>query len=71
VREATGKLKLVGNVNNPVTLMTGTPSEVRAEAQRAIDAGVDIVSPECAVPPQTPIANLEEIVKTCVDNRKS
>lgn len=70
VREAAGKLKLAGNINNPVTLLTRGPAEVRAEAQRAIDAGVDIISPECAVPLQTPVANLKEIVRTCEDNRK-
>ena len=63
-----GRMKLTGNVNNPVTLLTCGPDEVRAEAQRAIDAGVDIISPECAVPLQTPIANLKAIVQTCEDN---
>jgi [methyl-Co(III) methanol-specific corrinoid protein]:coenzyme M methyltransferase len=71
VREAAGKIKLAGNVNNPITLFTRGPAEVRAEAQRAIDAGVAIIAPECAVPLQTPIRNLEEIVRTCEANRRS
>ncbi len=70
VSEAGGKLRLTGNVNNPRTLLTCGPAEARAEAQRAIDAGVDIISPECAVPLATPVANLKEIVATCADNRK-
>ena len=44
------------------------PDEAREEAQRAIDAGVDIIAPECAVPLQTRVANLKEIVQTCEDN---
>ena len=40
----------------------------RAEAQAAIDAGVDIIAPECAVPLQAPLANLQAIVETCKDN---
>ncbi len=71
VAGAAGKVKLAGNINNPVTLFTRGPEEVRAEAQQAIDAGVDIIAPECAVPLQTPVANLKEIVQTCVDNRRN
>lgn len=69
VAAAAGKLRLAGNINNPVTLFERGPAEVRVEAQRAIDAGVDIIAPECAVPLSTPLANLKEIVRTCEDNR--
>ena len=69
--EAAGKIKLAGNVNNPVTLFSRGPAEVRFEAQRAIDAGIDIIAPECAVPLQTTLENLKEIVQTCEDNRKN
>ena len=68
VAGAEGRVKLAGNVNNPITLFTRGPEEARFEAQRAIDAGVDIIAPECAVPLQTPVANLKEIVQTCIDN---
>jgi [methyl-Co(III) methanol-specific corrinoid protein]:coenzyme M methyltransferase len=71
VAEAAGKIKLAGNINNPVTLLSQGPTEVRLEAQTAIDAGVDIIAPECAVPLQTPIDNLKEIVRTCEDNRQT
>ena len=69
VEKAAGKLKLAGNVNNPITLYARGPAEARAEAQVAIDAGVDIIAPECAVPLQAPVANLQAIVETCKDNR--
>ena len=68
VEKTAGKMKLTGNVNNPVTLYARGPAEARAEAQAAIDAGVDIIAPECAVPLQAPVANLKSIVETCIDN---
>jgi [methyl-Co(III) methanol-specific corrinoid protein]:coenzyme M methyltransferase len=71
IAETQGKIKLAGNINNPVTLYARGPAEVRFEAQRAIDAGVHIIAPECAVPLQTTIANLKEIVQTCQDNPKN
>lgn len=69
--ETAGKIKLAGNVNNPVTLFSRGPEEVRFEAQRAIDAGVHIIAPECAVPLQTSVANLKTIVETCEDSRRN
>lgn len=71
IAETQGKIKLAGNVNNPVTLFSRGPAEVRFEAQRAIDAGVHIIAPECAVPLQTTVENLKEIVATCKDNPKN
>ncbi|MBI4013066.1 MAG: MtaA/CmuA family methyltransferase [Candidatus Rokubacteria bacterium] len=71
VAEAAGRIRLAGNINNPVTLFTRGPAEVRQEAQQAIDAGVDIIAPECAVPLQTPVANLEAIVDACAANRRT
>jgi [methyl-Co(III) methanol-specific corrinoid protein]:coenzyme M methyltransferase len=68
VEGAGGMVKLAGNVNNPITLFSGTPEDAWREAQRAIDAGVDIIAPECAVPLQTPIANLKAIWETCQAN---
>jgi [methyl-Co(III) methanol-specific corrinoid protein]:coenzyme M methyltransferase len=71
VAEAAGRIRLAGNINNPVTLLSKGPEEVRLETQRAIDAGVDIIAPECAVPLQTPIENLREITRTCEAVRRS
>ena len=68
VEKTAGKMKLAGNVNNPITLYARGPAEARAEAQAAIDAGVDIIAPECAVPLQAPVVNLQAIVETCKDN---
>ncbi len=62
VQAAGSRLALVGNVNNPVTLLHGTPTDVAEEVRYAVDAGVRVVAPECAVPLHTPLANLQVIV---------
>ncbi len=62
VRRVGDKISLVGNVNNPRTLLQGTPDDVRAQARYAIEAGVNLIGPECAVPLTTPMENLKAIV---------
>ena len=57
------RLALVGNVNNPQVLFQGTPEDVRKQVRYAIEAGVDIIAPECAVPLATPLENLKAIVQ--------
>jgi [methyl-Co(III) methanol-specific corrinoid protein]:coenzyme M methyltransferase len=58
---------LVGNINNPETLFARTPEEVRTEVEANLDAGVELVGPECAIPLQTPIENLMEIPRAVRD----
>lgn len=60
---ASGRISLVGNVNNPETLLRGSPAEVKAEVRRLLRAGVPIIGPECAVPLATPNRNLAAIVE--------
>ena len=59
-----GDIALVGNVNNPETLFSKGPADVRQEVLANLEAGVQMVAPECAIPLQTPIENLLEIPKT-------
>ena len=56
-----GKISLVGNINNPDTLYSKGPEEVRAEVFKCLNAGVQMVAPECAVPLSTKLENLIEI----------
>ena len=56
-----GRISLVGNINNPETLFSKGPDEVRDEVCENLDAGVQMVGPECAIPLQTPIENLRAI----------
>ncbi len=53
-----GKIGLVGNINNPTTLYARGPVEVREEVFKCLDAGVQMIAPECAVPLATKLENL-------------
>lgn len=61
------RISLVGNINNPETLFARGPEVVRQEVYRNLDAGVQLVGPECAIPLQTAIENLVEIPKAVRD----
>ncbi len=63
VRSIGDRISLVGNVNNPQVLLQGTPEDVYKQARYAIDAGVHLIGPECAIPLATPIENLKAIVE--------
>jgi [methyl-Co(III) methanol-specific corrinoid protein]:coenzyme M methyltransferase len=56
------EMSLIGNIANKNVLFGGTPEDVHKQARYSIEAGVDILAPECAVPLQTPLANLKAIV---------
>jgi MtaA/CmuA family methyltransferase len=64
------KIALVGNINNPETLFSKGPEEVRREVFRNMEAGVGLIGPECAIPLQTTIENLKEIPKAVRDWHK-
>ncbi len=61
------RMSLMGNINNPETLLLGTPADVRRACREVWEAGYQILSPECAVPLQTPNANLRAIVEAAVE----
>ena len=63
VETARGKITLMGNINNPDLLLAGTPEDVAAACRQVIEGGVQILSPECAVPLTTPTANLRALVE--------
>jgi [methyl-Co(III) methanol-specific corrinoid protein]:coenzyme M methyltransferase len=56
-------VSLVGNVNNPEVLYQGTPDDVYKQVRYAVDAGMNIIGPECAIPLSTPMENLKAIVE--------
>jgi len=67
VKRIGDKISLVGNINNPETLLQGTPDDVYKQARYAIESGVNIIAPECAIPLSTPMENLKAIVAACHD----
>jgi [methyl-Co(III) methanol-specific corrinoid protein]:coenzyme M methyltransferase len=50
-------------VNNPQVLYQGTPEDVHQQVRYAVEAGINIIGPECAIPLSTPIENLKAIVE--------
>ena len=69
VAAAAGRMTLIGNINNPETLLRGTPEDVAAACRRAVHGGVQILSPECAVPLTTPLCNLKVLVEVAEEHR--
>jgi [methyl-Co(III) methanol-specific corrinoid protein]:coenzyme M methyltransferase len=61
------RISLVGNVNNPTTLYAKGPEEVKAEVRANLEAGVQMVGPECAIPLQTPIESLRAIQEAVME----
>jgi MtaA/CmuA family methyltransferase len=60
-------ITLVGNINNPVTLYARGPEQVRQEVYKCLDAGVQMIAPECAIPLATRMENLLEIPRAVRD----
>ena len=58
------RISLVGNINNPETLFSKGPEVISAEVVRNLEAGVQLIGPECAIPLQTSIENLKAIPRT-------
>ena len=62
-----GRIMLAGNINNPETLYARGPDQVRSEVYKCLDAGVQMIAPECAIPLATKLENLLEIPKSVKD----
>lgn len=63
VKEIGGRISLMGNVNNPEILLNGTPDQVAEQTRYAMEAGVQVIGPECAIPLRTPLENLKAIAR--------
>lgn len=63
---AQATMALAGNINNPQTLLRGSRADVRREVFAALDAGIDIIAPECAIPLDAKLENVIA-VKESVD----
>ena len=53
VEVAAGRLAMLGNVNNPVSLFEVKSEQIESEVRYALECGVAVVGPECAVPLNT------------------
>lgn len=59
-QEAQGAFRLMGNVNT-TDLLFGRPAEIEAQVVECLEAGIDIISPGCAVSPLCPTRNLRAL----------
>jgi [methyl-Co(III) methanol-specific corrinoid protein]:coenzyme M methyltransferase len=50
-----------------VTLLAKGPAEVRQEVWRDLEAGIPLIAPECAIPLETRVENLQAIVPAVCD----
>ncbi|HSR34726.1 MAG TPA: MtaA/CmuA family methyltransferase [Anaerolineae bacterium] len=64
VEKVAGRISLMGNINNVEVLQNGTPALVAEHTRYVMDAGVQVIGPECAVPLRTPNENLKTIANT-------
>jgi [methyl-Co(III) methanol-specific corrinoid protein]:coenzyme M methyltransferase len=55
-------VKAVGNVDPIGILKNGTPADVEREVYQCMDDGVDVLSPGCALSPDTPSENIRALV---------
>ena len=63
VEAAAGGISPIGGVSNIQALYNGTPEIVIEQVHYAMQAGVRIIGPECAVPLRTPLENLKAIAR--------
>jgi uroporphyrinogen-III decarboxylase len=67
VKRVGHKMSLDGCINNAQTLYQGTPEDVYSQARYAIEAGVNVIGPECAIPLATPLENLKAVTSAVCD----
>ncbi|MGD2158153.1 MAG: uroporphyrinogen decarboxylase family protein, partial [Anaerolineales bacterium] len=53
VNKAAGRISLIGNINNTEILLNGSEDQVVEQTQYALEAGVQVIGPECAIPLHT------------------
>lgn len=58
-----GKVKLAGNLSPVATLLRGKEEDVKRAVIRAVQEGIDLVSPGCSLSPLTPSANISSMVR--------
>lgn len=68
VTAAAGRFTVMGNVNT-TDLLTGQPAEIRRQVAACVAAGVEIISPGCAISPKCPNANLRAMAEAIDPDR--
>lgn len=68
VRQAAGAYRVMGNINT-TDLLRGQPREIERQVIQNLEAGVEIISPGCAVSPNCPNANLRTLSEAVTGGR--
>ncbi|WP_299524962.1 methylcobamide:CoM methyltransferase MtaA [uncultured Methanobrevibacter sp.] len=53
---------IIGNISTSKTLLSGTPQDINQEVKKVLDEDIDIIAPSCGLAPNTPLANVKELV---------
>lgn len=57
--------RIMGNVNT-TDLLTGSPEDIRSQVFENLEAGVDVISPGCAISPRCPSANIKAMSEAII-----
>ncbi|MCQ1536609.1 MtaA/CmuA family methyltransferase [Methanosarcina sp. KYL-1] len=57
-----GKASLIGNISTSGVMLGGTYEEVKAEARKCLEGGIDVLAPGCGIAPGTPTKNIKALV---------
>lgn len=68
-KKVSDQMLLVGGVNNPQTLSSGSVEDVAKEVEELMHLGFSMIGPECGIPTGIPLENLQVISKTVKGER--
>lgn len=66
VKVVNNEMKLIGNISNE-ELLFSDPDTIYKHVKYSIEAGVNVIGPECAVPMKAPVRNLKAITEAVKD----
>ncbi|WGI17696.1 methylcobamide:CoM methyltransferase MtaA [Methanonatronarchaeum sp. AMET-Sl] len=65
-----GRASLIGNISTSQTMLDGTPQQVKKEAKKCLQDGVDILAPGCGIAPRTPTKNIKALIQARNEHQK-
>ncbi|MGB9929298.1 MAG: methylcobamide:CoM methyltransferase MtaA [Methanosarcina sp.] len=57
------KTSLIGNLSSSGIMLRGKIWEIKAEATKCLENGIDILAPGCGIAPKTPLRNLRALIE--------
>jgi [methyl-Co(III) methanol-specific corrinoid protein]:coenzyme M methyltransferase len=63
IKSIDSEIRLLGNISSKKTLITGSVEDVKQESMKALEAGVDLLEPDCGLSPLTPLENIRAMVQ--------